>query len=440
MSLTTPEKIRSLQRKLYCKAKAEPTFRFYLLFDKICREDILVHAYRLARANAGAPGVDGMTFARIEEQGLEAWLAGLRAELVSKTYRPDPVRRVMIPKANGGERPLGIPTIRDRVIQTAAKIVIEPIFEADFEDNAYGYRPARGAVDAVKEVHRHLCRGYADVVDADLSKYFDTIPHSELIKSVARRVVDRNVLRLIKMWLRAPIEERDADGTRRMSGGKRNTRGTPQGGVASPLLANIYMNRFLKHWRLTGCGDTFSAHVVSYADDFVILSRGRAAEALAWTKAVMTKLGLTINEAKTSLRNARQERFDFLGYSFGAHLFEANGNWYLGASPSKKSVQRLKTRIGDLLVPSNIDPWPEVRDKLNRSLRGWSNYFGYGSRSKAFRSIDQYNFERVRRFLARRHKVQGRGNRRFTFDVVHRELGVLCLQRLPRAVPSYALR
>ena len=440
MSLTTPEKIRSLQRKLYCKAKAEPTFRFYLLYDKICREDILVHAYRLARANAGAPGVDGMTFARIEEQGLEAWLAGLRAELVLKTYRPDPVRRVMIPKANGGERPLGIPTIRDRVIQTAAKIVIEPIFEADFEDNAYGYRPARGAVDAVKEVHRHLCRGYADVVDADLSKYFDTIPHSELMKSVARRVVDRNVLRLIKMWLRAPIEERDADGTRRMSGGKRNTRGTPQGGVASPLLANIYMNRFLKHWRLTGCGDTFQAHVVSYADDFVILSRGCAAEALAWTKAVMTKLGLTINEAKTSLRNARQERFDFLGYSFGAHLFEANGNWYLGASPSKKSVQRLKTRVGDLLVPSNIDPWPEVRDKLNRSLRGWSNYFGYGSRSKAYRSIDQYNFERVRRFLARRHKVQGRGNRRFTFDVIHRELGVLCLQRLPRAVPSYALR
>jgi RNA-directed DNA polymerase len=444
MSLTTPDKIRNLQRKLYCKAKAEPTFRFYLLYDKIYREDIMVHAYRLARVNAGAPGVDGMTFARIEELGLEAWLAGLRAELVSKTYRPDPVRRVMIPKANGGERPLGIPTIRDRVIQTAAKIVIEPIFEADFEDNAYGYRPARGAVDAVKEVHRHLCRGYADVVDADLSKYlskyFDTIPHSELIKSVARRVVDRNVLRLIKMWLRAPIEERDADGTRRMSGGKGNTRGTPQGGVASPLLANIYMNRFLKHWRLTGRGDTFHAHVVSYADDFVILSRGRAAEALAWTKAVMTKLGLTINEAKTSLKNARKERFDFLGYSFGAHLYEASGNWYLGASPSKKSVQRLKTKVGDLLVPSNIDPWPEVRDKLNRSLRGWSNYFGYGSRSKAYRSVDHYVFERVRRFLARRHKVQGRGNRRFTFDVIHRELGVLCLQRLPRAVPSCALR
>src|SRR5947207_507174 len=266
MSLTTPEKIRSLQRKLYCKAKAEPAFRFYVLYDKVCREDILLHAYRLARANAGAPGVDGVTFATIEEQGLEAWLAGLREELVAKTYRPDPVRRVMIPKRDGGgERPLGIPTIRDRTVQTAAKIVLEPIFEADFEDAAYGYRPRRGAVDAVKEVHRHIVRGYTDVVDADLSRYFDTIPHSDLLKSVARRVVDRNVLRLIKMWLKAPIEEHDADGTRRMSGGKGNTRGTPQGGVVSPLLANIYMNRFLKHWRSTGCGDTFDANVVSYA-------------------------------------------------------------------------------------------------------------------------------------------------------------------------------
>src|SRR6266480_3196385 len=207
MSLATPEKIRSLQRKLYRKAKAEPAFRFYVLYDKICREDILRHAYGLARANAGAPGVDGVSFAQIEEQGLEAWLAGLREELVAKTYRPDPVRRVLIPKPDGGERPLGIPTIRDRVAQTAAKLVLEPIFEADFDDSAYGYRPKRSAADAVRVVHDALCDGYTDVVDADLSKYFDTIPHQELLQSVARRVVDGAMLRLIKMWLKAPIEE-----------------------------------------------------------------------------------------------------------------------------------------------------------------------------------------------------------------------------------------
>ena len=441
MSLTTPDKIRTFQRKLYCKAKAEPAFRFYVLYDKICREDILHHAYRLARANAGAPGVDEVSFVQIEERGLEAWLAGLREELVSKTYRPHPVRRVMIPKPKGeGERALGIPTIRDRVIQTAAKLVLEPIFEADFEGSAYGYRPARGAVDAVKDVHRHLCRGYTDVVDADLSRYFDSIPHDDLLKSVARRVADGAVLRLIKLWLKAPIEERDGDGRRRIVGGKRNKRGTPQGGVASPLLANIYMNRFLKHWRLTGRGEAFRAHVVSYADDFVILSRGCAAEALAWTKAVMTRLGLTLNEAKTSLRDARQERFTFLGYSFGPHWYKANGQWYLGTSPSKKSVQRLKTTVGNLLVPGNNAPWQEVRDTLNRSLRGWSNYFCYGTRRSAFRSVDRYTYERVRDFLARRHKVAGRGTRRFSYDAVYGELGLLRLERLPLAAASCALR
>jgi RNA-directed DNA polymerase len=440
MSLETPEKIRSLQRKLYCKAKAEPAFRFYVLYDKICREDVLGHAYALARANAGAPGVDGVTFDEIEASGVEAWLAGLREDLVAKTYRPDAVRRVMIPKPGGGERPLGIPTIRDRVVQTAAKIVLEPVFEADFEDSAYGYRPRRSAIDAVKEAHRLLCRGYTDVVDADLSKYFDTIPHADLLKSVARRIVDRHVLWLIKLWLRAPVEERDGEGKRRMSGGKDTTRGTPQGGVVSPLLSVIYMNRFLKHWRLTRRGEAFRAHVVSYADDFVILSRGHAAEALAWTKAVMTKLGLTLNEAKTSLKNARRESFDFLGYTLGPRHFPKGGRWYLAASPSKKSVQRLKAKISELLVPGNKGAWDEVRARLNRILRGWSAYFSYGALASAYEAVDRHVYDRARNFLRQRHKAHGRGVDRFSREHIYGELAVRCLRRERGRSPPWALQ
>jgi len=441
MSLETPEKIRSLQRKLYRKAKAEPTYRFYLLYDKIYREDILRHAYELARANAGAPGVDGQTFADIELSGLEEWLAGLREELVSKTYRPAPVRRVMIPKPGGsGERPLGIPTIRDRVVETATKLVLEPIFEADLEDSAYGYRPGRGATDAIKEVHRLVCRGYTDVVDADLSKYFDTIPHSDLLQSVARRIVDRSVLRLVKMWLKAPVEERDSNGKRRITGGKSSTCGTPQGGVISPMLANLYMNRFLKHWRLTERGEAFRAYIVSYADDFVILSRGHAAEALAWTAVVMTKLGLTLNEAKTSLKDARKESFSFLGYTFGPHRYRKDGHWYLGASPSKKSVQRIKTTIGEILLPRQTGPWPQVRDRLNNVLRGWSAYFGYGTRLQAYRAVDQYVYDRVKHFLVRRHKVRNTGTRQFSRERVQGDFGVLRLLRVHLGPPPCASR
>jgi RNA-directed DNA polymerase len=439
MSLATPDKIRSFQRKLYCKAKAEPDYRFYLLYDKICRQDILEHAYALARDNAGAPGVDGIDFAGIDVAGVEKWLAGLREELVSKTYRPQAVRRVMIPKPGGGERPLGIPTIRDRVAQTAAKLVLEPIFEADFEDNAYGYRPKRSGADAISQVHRHILSGHSDVVDADLSKYFDTIPHRELMQSVARRIVDRHVLHLIKMWLTAPVEERDEDGTRRMTGGKSNNRGTPQGGVVSPLLANLYMNRFLKHWRLTGRGEAFRAHIVAYADDFVILSRARAGEALAWTQAAMNRLGLTLNEAKTSLKDARKERFDFLGYTFGPHHRSKDGRLYCGASPSKKSVQRIKTKVGDMLTPGNKAAWPNVCKRLNRLLLGWSAYFGYGSLARAYREVDHHVTDRVRGFLATRHKMQNRGARRFSRDAIHGELGVVSLWRHhPKPAPKAA--
>ncbi len=305
-------------------AKAEPGYRFYQLYDKVWRADILRHAYDLARANRGAPGVDGMTFGQIEASGLEDWLTRLGEELRTKTYQCQPVRRVMIPKPGGGERPLGIPTIRDRVVQTAAKLVLEPIFEADLEPAAYGYRPKRSATDAIQLVLTLLRQDYTDVVDADLSKYFDTIPHQDLMQSIARRIVDPNMLRLIKQWLQAPVETTDGDGKRRMEGGKANKLGVPQGGVISPLVANLYMNRFLKYWRQSGRGEAWQAHVINYADDFVILSRGYAAEALAWTDRVMTRLGLGLNRTKTCVRNARQERFDFLGYSLGPHLLPAN--------------------------------------------------------------------------------------------------------------------
>jgi len=268
VSLATPERIRTLQRALYVKAKQEPTRRFHALYDKVWRADILAHAYALCRANGGAPGVDRETFARIEVYGVERWLDERREEVRTGRYKPQPVRRVMIPKSSGvGQRPLGIPTIRDRVVQTAATLVLEPIFEADFDEAAFGYRPRRSALDAVRKVHRAIDEGHTEVVDADLSKYFDTIPHPELMQCLARRISDGKMLHLVKMWLKAPVEETDERGHRRMSGGKKATRGTPQGGVASPLLANIYMHRFIKAFRKYGLDGRYGAVLVTYADD-----------------------------------------------------------------------------------------------------------------------------------------------------------------------------
>jgi RNA-directed DNA polymerase len=432
MSLQTPDAIRTLQRKLYGKAKTEPGFRFYILYDKVWRADILRHAYDLARANKGAPGVDAATFERIETAGLEDWLTGLGEALRSKTYRCQPVRRVMIPKAGGGERPLGIPTIRDRVVQTAAKLVLEPIFEADLDPAAYGYRPQRDAGQAIQAVLTLLRQGYTDVVDADLSKYFDTIPHDELMQSLACRIVDPDMLRLIKQWLKAPVETADEDGDRRMEGGKTSRQGVPQGGVISPLIANLYMNRFLKYWRQTGRGEDFQAHVVNYADDFVILSRGHAPEALAWTDRTMTRLGLTLNRTKTRLCDARTDRFDFLGYSFGLHHFRQNGRRYIGASPSDKSVQRLKDKVGAILVASNVGSWEEVRAQLTRLMRGWGGYFSPGSHYVADRAIEAHIYDRVRSFLARRHKMPARSIGPFTKAAVFGELGVPRLRHCRR--------
>jgi RNA-directed DNA polymerase len=432
MSLSTPIKIQALQRKLSEKAKQEPAYRFYVLYDKIWREDVLAHAYEVAKSNQGAPGVDGQSFAGIESLGREGWLATLAQEIRTGSYRAQPVRRVLIPKAGGGERPLGIPTIRDRVVQTAAKLILEPIFEMDLEPNAYGYRPGRSARDAIQAVHRAMCLGRTEVVDADLSKYFDTIPHGDLMKSVARRIADGRMLHLIKMWLQVPVEERAKDGTRRWTGGKQHKRGTPQGGVISPLLANLYLNRMLKHFRQSGKNQQWPAQIVAYADDFVILSRGHAAEAKEWAQAVITRLGLELNEQKTSIRNSREESFDFLGYTFGRRYWR-HGQAYLTAWPSQKSLGRLREKVSQLLEPWQQAPWDEVRDQLNRLLRGWAQYFGYGSLAKAYGLVNHHVEERVRHFLRRRHKVRQGATRRFPKEYIFGPLGVKLLRRPPLA-------
>ena len=438
VSLATPLKLRRLQEALYTKAKQAPAYRFYLLYDKVYRADILAHAYALAKQHGGAPGVDGVTFEDIDAAGLEPWLAAVGEAVRTETYRAQPVRRVLIPKPGGGERPLGIPTIRDRVVQTAAVLIVQPIFEADLEPTAYGYRPGRSALEAVQEVHRALCAGHTEVIDADVSKYFDTVPHADLMTSLARRISDRQMLRLLKMWLKAPVAERTEGGGWRFSGGKRATCGTPQGGVVSPLLANVYMNRFLKVFRLRGFDRRYGARLVNYADDFVVLCRTGAAEVLAQSRRWFTQMGLTLNEQKTRVCDGRRESFDFLGYTFGPMRYRKDGHGYLGAAPAKKAVTRVKGRIRQILRPGNQAPWDEVKDELNRAVRGWANYFSYGTRLMAYRAVDHYVWDRVRHFLRRRHKVPSRGTKRFSADVVFGELGVFQLRRFHLGPPAHA--
>jgi RNA-directed DNA polymerase len=439
VSLATPERIRTLQRALYVKAKQEPTRRFHALYDKVWRADILAHAYALCRANGGAPGVDRETFARIEVYGVERWLDERREEVRTGRYTPQPVRRVMIPKSSGvGQRPLGIPTIRDRVVQTAATLVLEPIFEADFDEAAFGYRPRRSALDAVRKVHRAIDEGHTEVVDADLSKYFDTIPHPELMQCLARRISDGKMLHLVKMWLKAPVEETDERGHRRMSGGKKATRGTPQGGVASPLLANIYMHRFIKAFRTYGLDRRYGAVLVTYADDFVVLCRHDAAEVLDTIRPWMASIGLALNEGKTRVCHARRESFDFLGYTFGPLYSPRTGGRYNGARPSKKAVASIRKHIRRQLWRGNQAPWDDVARDLNRTVRGWTGYFSYGSVAKAQRDVTLHLYHSVRRFLRRRHKIAGPGFRQFPMQDVFGKLGVRPLESCSRFVVAHA--
>jgi RNA-directed DNA polymerase len=439
VSLATPAKLRRLQEALYTKAKQEPAYRFYLLYDKEYRSDVLAHAYALSKQQGGAPGVDGVTCADIEAAGVEPWLAAVQEALRTETYRPHPVRRGRIPKPGGvGERPLGIPVIQDRVVQTAALLILQPIFDADLEPTAYGYRPGRTALEAVQAVHRALCAGHAEVIDADLASYFDSIPHAALMQSLARRLSDRRMLRLLKRWLKAPVAERGPGGGWRFTGGKRSTRGTPQGGVVSPALANLYMNRYLKVFRLRGLDRRYGARLINYADDLVVLCRHGATEVLAQTRRWFTQMGLTLNEQKTRVCDGRTEPFTFLGYTFGPLHYRKDGHWYLGAAPAKRAVQRIKGRIRQILRPTNQAPWELVVVDLNSVLRGWAHYFSYGTRLMAYRAVDHYVYERVRQFLRRRHKVPSRGTRRFPLDRVFGELGVFHLRRLRLASPAHA--
>lgn len=433
MSLATPEKLKGLQRALYSKAKREPHTRFHFLYDKVWRSDVLVHAYESNRANGGAPGVDRQTFAAIEAYGVKRWLAELQEELRGETYKPSPVRRVMIPKPGGvGERPLGIPTIRDRVVQMAVKLVTEPIFEADFDEAAYGYRPRRSAEQAVRRVNEAVWHGHTEVIDADLSKYFDTIPHAPLMKSVARRISDAKVLHLIKMWLKAPVEVADKTGRKHMTGGKRSKRGTPQGGVLSPVLANLYMHRFIKAFRKYGLEKQHGAVLVNYADDFVVLCRRDATGALAKMRKWFTAIGLEINESKTSVKQARSESFDFLGYTFKRLRSYKNGKSYPGAEPSVKALKRLKENVRLQLHRANVNPIEEVVKRLNRTLRGWANYFRYGTVTRARQKMERFVCERMRYFLRRRTKRTTHGVRQYPWTYVFGELGVVRLSKLPQ--------
>ena len=429
MSLQTPEKVQKLQKALYAKAKGSPDFRFYLLYDKLYREDILDHAWRLTRSNGGKPGVDGEDFADIETYGVERWLGELAQALREKDYRASPVRRVYIPKANGKQRPLGIPTIRDRVVQTAAVLILTPIFEPDLVSEQYAYRAGRSAHDAVRHVHQLLNTGHTEVIDADLSGYFDSIPHAELMSSVARRISDRSMLALIKQWLVMPVEEDDGRGGR-----KRTTRakdkkiGIPQGAPISPLLSNLYMRRFLLGWKTLGVESRLQARIVNYADDFVICCQGTGEQAMDAMRQMMGKLKLTVNEDKTRRCQVPASDFDFLGYSFGRCYSAKTGRSYLGTRPSKQSIKRVCRELSELTSGRWVLLGAEERvARLNRLLVGWSNYFCLGPVSKAYRAVDKHASKRLRQWLCQKHQQPGQGTARYPDAYLYDTMG---LQRL----------
>ncbi|HEX7480396.1 MAG TPA: group II intron reverse transcriptase/maturase [Polyangiales bacterium] len=440
MSLQNPAvNVQKLQTALHAKAKAEPDYRFYSLWDKVCRDDVLREAWRRCRKNGGVAGTDGLGFADIEAGGLERWLGTLQQEMRAKMYRPRPLLRVWIPKSSGGERPLGIPTIRDRVVQAAAVIVLTPIFEADLLDEQYGFRPERDAKMALREVVYQLQRcKRTEVVDADLSDYFNTIPHGALMKSVARRVADGQILSVIKQWLATPVVERIGGATRQTNEARRTHRGTPQGGVISPLLANLYFRRFLLGWKRQRAHVRDVSAVVNYADDFVICcAPGNGTAALAATRELMSRLGLQVNDNKTRLVRLPEEQFDFLGYTVG-RFYSKDGKPYLGTAPSKKALGKAMRRIHDETSRRWLTKTIESRiAEINRFLRGWCGYFNQGPVRKPYEKLAWYTQRRLQRWLARKHKKPGSGYRQYPHDLLYGKLGLyrptVPARSLPRA-------